>query len=138
VKVGALGANGALTIGGGRIDANTILRLYATGANGSLTFVSNVVLNINSTNALDRIAIAGNSVTVLNNVVVSIGSPAGASRTADIYVPNLAGANYSNFNGGNNTTSGKFIIDGTAGSPVSGAITNVGVAPPAFGPPGGP
>jgi hypothetical protein len=137
VKVGALGANGSLTIGGGRIDANTVLKLYATGANGSVIFVSDVVLNLNSTNALDRIIIAGNSVTVNNNVTVSIGSPGGASRTADIYVPNLAAANYSNFNGGNNTTNGRFIIDGTAGSPVSGAITNFG-APPAFGTPGGP
>jgi len=126
-----------LTIGGGRIDANTVLKLYATGANGSVIFVSNVVLNLNSTNALDRIIIAGNTVTVLNNVVVAIGSPAGLSRTADIYVPNLAAANYSNFNGGNNSTSGMFIIDGTQGSPVSGAKTNFG-APPAFGPPGGP
>jgi hypothetical protein len=139
VKVGALGANGSLTIGGGRIDANTVLKLYATGANGSLIFVSNVVLNLNSTNALDRIIIAGNSVTVNNNVVVAIGSPAGLSRTADIYVPNLAGANYSNSNGGNNTTTGMFIIDGTQGpSPTSGAVTHIGVAPPAFGPPGGP
>lgn len=137
VKVGALGANGSLTIGGGRIDANTVLKLYATGANGSLIFVSNVVLNLNSTNMLDRIIIAGNSVTVNNNVVVAIGSPAGLSRTADVYVPNLAGAKYSNFNGGNNTTSGMFIIDGTQGSPVSGANTIVG-PPPAFGPPGGP
>jgi hypothetical protein len=139
IKVGALGANGSLSIGGGRIDANTVLKLYATGANGSLIFVSNVVLNLNSTNALDRIIIAGNSVTVNNNVVVAIGSPAGLSRTADIYVPNLAGANYSNSNGGNNTTNGMFIIDGTQGpSPTSGAVTHIGVAPPAFGPPGGP
>ncbi|MEY2512128.1 MAG: hypothetical protein QOE26_2891 [Verrucomicrobiota bacterium] len=139
VKIGALGDNGALSIGGGRIDANTVLKLYATGANGSLIFVSNVVLNLNSTNALDRIIIAGNSVTVNNNVTVAIGSPAGLSRTADIYVPNLAGANYSNSNGGNNTTSGIFIIDGTQGpSPTSGAVTHIGVAPPAFGPPGGP
>jgi hypothetical protein len=137
VKVGALGDSGSLTIGGGRIDANTVLKLYATGANGSLIFVSNVVLNLNSTNMLDRIIIAGNSVTVNNNVVVAIGSPAGLSRTADVYVPNLAAANYSNFNGGNNTTSGMFIIDGTQGSPVSGVKTNFG-APPAFGPPGGP
>ncbi|MEY2575461.1 MAG: hypothetical protein QOF80_948 [Verrucomicrobiota bacterium] len=139
VKIGALGDNGALSIGGGRIDANTVLKLYATGANGSLIFVSNVVLNLNSTNLLDRIVIAGNSVTVNNNVVVAIGSPAGLSRTADIYVPNLAGANYSNSNGGNNTTNGMFIIDGTQGpSPTSGAVTHIGVAPPAFGPPGGP
>jgi hypothetical protein len=139
VKIGALGDNGALSIGGGRIDANTVLKLYATGANGSVIFVSNVVLNLNSTNLLDRIVIAGNSVTVNNNVVVAIGSPAGLSRTADIYVPNLAGANYSNSNGGNNTTNGMFIIDGTQGpSPTSGAVTHIGVAPPAFGPPGGP
>ncbi|MEN3371225.1 MAG: hypothetical protein V7609_3368 [Verrucomicrobiota bacterium] len=137
IKVGALGNNGTLTIGGGRISADTILRLYATGANGSVIFVSDVTLNINSTNLVNKITIAGNSVTVQNNVTVSIGSPAGATRPAEVYVPDITKANYSNFNGGNNSTSGKFILEGTAASPVSGANTLFG-APPTFGPPGGP
>jgi hypothetical protein len=137
IKVGALGNNGTLTIGGGRISADTILRLYATGANGSVIFVSDVTLNINSTNLVNKITIAGNSVTVRDNVVVSIGSPTGATRSAEVYVPDITKANYSNFNGGNNSTSGKFILEGTAASPVSGANTFF-VAPPTFGPPGGP
>ena len=128
VKVGALGANGNLTIGGGRINADTILKLYAIGSNGSVNFISNVTLSGNSMKI-----IAGNSVTVNPSVVVAV-----ANQPADVYVPNLAGANYSNFNGGNNSTSGMFIIDGTQGAPVSGANTHLGVAPPAFGPPGGP
>ena len=128
VKVGALGTNGTLTIGGGRINADTILKLYAVGSNGSVTFVSNVLLSGNSMKI-----IAGNSVTVNNNVVVSV-----ANQPAEVYVLDSNKANYSNFNGGNNSTNGMFIIDGTQGSPVSGANTHLGVAPPAFGPPGGP
>jgi hypothetical protein len=129
VKVGALGANGNLTIGGGRINADTILKLYAVGSNGSVNFISNVTLSGNSMKI-----IAGNSVTVNNNVVVSV-----ANQPADVYVLDPSKANYSNFNGGNNSTSGMFIIDGTQGpSPTSGAVTHLGVAPPAFGPPGGP
>lgn len=128
VKVGALGNNGTLTIGGGRINADTILKLYAVGSNGSVVFISDVLLSGNSMKI-----IAGNSVTVNNNVVVSV-----ANQPAEVYVLDPSKANYSNFNGGNNSTSGMFIIDGTAGSPVSGANTHLGVAPPAFGPPGGP
>jgi fibronectin-binding autotransporter adhesin len=128
VKVGALGNNGVLTIGGGVINANTVLKLYAIGPNGSVNFVSNVTLNGNSIKT-----IAGNSVTVQNNVIVTIGG----GKPADVYVLDGKLANYSNFNGGNNSTNGMFLLGG-AGSPTSGAITHLGVAPPAFGPPGGP
>ena len=130
VKVGALGTNGTLTIGGGRINADTILKLYAVGSNGSVTFVSNVLLSGNSMKI-----IAGNSVTVNPNVVVAVGG----GKPAEVYVLDPNKANYSGFNGGNNSTNGMFIIDGTQGpSPTSGAVTHLGVAPPAFGPPGGP
>jgi len=129
VKVGALGTNGTLTIGGGRINADTILKLYAVGSNGSVTFVSNVLLSGNSMKI-----IAGNSVTVNSNVVVAVGG----GKPAEVYVLDPTKANYSRFNGGNNSTSGIFIIDGTQASPVSGANTHLGVAPPPFGPPGGP
>jgi hypothetical protein len=130
VKVGALGDNGTLSIGGGRINADTILKLYATGSNGSVIFLSNVLLSGNSMKI-----IAGNSVTVNNGVVVSVGG----GKPADVYVLDPKQANYSRSNGGNDSTTGMFIIDGTAGpSPTSGAITHLGVAPPAFGPPGGP
>jgi hypothetical protein len=130
VKVGALGNNGSLTIGGGRISADTILKLYAVGTNGSVNFVSDVTLAGSSMKI-----IAGSTVTVQNNVVVQIGSPAGTR--ADVYVPDINHANYSNFNGGNNSTTGKFIIEGTQASPVNGANTIFG-APPAFGAPGAP
>jgi hypothetical protein len=95
-----------------------------------VTFVSDVTLTGNSMKI-----IAGTTVTVQNNVTVQIGS-AGGTR-ADVYVQDLNHANYSNFSGGNNSTSGRFIIEGTAGSPTNGANTIFG-APPAFGPPGGP
>jgi hypothetical protein len=130
LKIGALGDNGILKIGGGRITADTILKLYATGSNGSVMFVSDVFLSANG-----MMIIAGNSVTVNNNVTVTVGGTGG--KAADVYVLDPTKANYSNFNGGNNSTSGKFILDGTAGSPVSGANTHLGMAPPAFGPPGG-
>jgi hypothetical protein len=133
VKVGALGDNGVLTIGGGIINANSVLKLYAIGPNGSVVFVSNVLLSGNSMKI-----IAGNSVTVNNGVVVSVGPGGAAAKPAEVYVLDPTKANYSNFNGGNNSTSGIFIIEGTGGSPVSGANTNLGMAPPAFGDPGGP
>ena len=71
--------------------------------------------------------------TVNSNVIVTVGG----GVPADVYVLDPTKANYSAFSGGNNSTSGAFILDGTGGS-VSGANTHLGVAPPAFGPPGGP
>jgi len=134
VKVGALGDNGALTIGGGVISADTILKLYAVGSNGSVSFISNVTLSGNSMKI-----IAGNSVTVLNNVIVTVGPGGAGARPADVYVLDPTKANYAKLNGGNDSTTGMFIIQGTAGpSPTSGAVTHLGMAPPAFGPPGGP
>jgi quercetin dioxygenase-like cupin family protein len=120
VKIGALGSSGTLSIGGGRINADTLLQLYATGSNGTVVFVSNVLLSGGSMKI-----IAGNTVTVNNGVVVSVANP-----KADIYVSDLNHAHYSNFNGGDNSTTGMFIEDGTAGSPVSGANTHFGPPPP--------
>lgn len=128
VKIGALGSDGTLSIGGGRINADTLLQLYATGSNGSVVFVSNVLLSGNSMKI-----IAGNSVTVNTNVVVEIGG----GKPADIYVPSLNNANYSEFNGGNSKTNGIFILQGTGASPSNGATTHIGVAPPPFAPPPG-
>jgi len=126
VKIGALGSTGTLSIGGGRINANTLLQLYATGSNGSVVFVSDVLLSGGSLKL-----IAGNTVTVNGGVTVSVVDP-----KADIYVSDVNHANYSNFNGGNNSTTGRFIVDGTAGSPVSGANTHFGPPPMPFS--GGP
>ncbi len=128
VKVGALGNNGVLTIGGGTISADTTLKLYAAGSNGSVNFISNVTLSGNSVKT-----IAGNSVTVFNNVIVTIGG----GKPADVYVLDRTKANYSGFNGGNGSTNGMFLLSGS-NSPTSGAVTHLGVAPPAFGAPGGP
>jgi hypothetical protein len=95
LKAGVFGANGALNIGGGMLSADSTLKLYAPGSNGSLNFVSNVTLGGNSLKIL-----AANSVTIFNNVVVTIGGP----NPADVYTNN---PNYTGF-GGNGTTTGTF------------------------------
>ncbi len=70
LKAGVFGANGALNISGGTLSADSILKLYAPGSNGQLNFMSNVTLGGNSMKIL-----AANSVTIFNNVVVTIGWP---------------------------------------------------------------
>jgi len=95
LKVGALGTNGVLRIGGGMLSADTTLELYASGSNGQLNFVSNVTLGGNSAKIL-----AANSVTIFDNIVVTIGGP----NPAQVYTNN---ANYTGF-GGNGTTTGTF------------------------------
>jgi hypothetical protein len=72
-----------------------MLKLYAPGSNGQLNFVSNVTLGGNSAKIL-----AANSITIFDNVVVTIGGKA----PADVYTNN---ANYTGF-GGNGTTTGTF------------------------------
>jgi hypothetical protein len=95
LKVGALGTNGMLRIGGGMLSADTTLELYASGSNGQLNFVSNVTLGGNSVKIL-----AANSITIFDNIVVTIGGP----NPAQVYTNN---ANYTGF-GGNGTTTGTF------------------------------
>ncbi|MGH8100775.1 MAG: beta strand repeat-containing protein, partial [Chthoniobacterales bacterium] len=104
LQVGALGTNGVLNIGGGTLSADTTLKLYAPGGNGQLNFVSNVTLGGAGAKIL-----AANSVTIFNNVVVTIGG----STAADVYT-NIA--NYSRQFGGNGSTSGTFAGAG-ANSP---------------------
>ncbi len=99
LKVGALGTNGVLRIGGGMLSADTTLELYASGSNGQLNFVSNVTLGGNSAKIL-----AANSVTIFDNIVVTIGGP----NPAQVYTNN---ANYTGF-GGNGTTTGTFAGSG--------------------------
>ena len=96
LKAGVFGANGVLNIGGGALSADTILKLYAPGSNGQLNFVSNVTLGGNSTKIL-----AANSITIFNNVVVTIGGKLAAA----VYTNN---ANYSQEWGGNGSTTGTF------------------------------
>jgi hypothetical protein len=110
VKVGALGNNGILTIGGGAISANTLLKLYAGGSNGIIDFVRNVTL----TNQTASVLIAANKVIIENGVVVTIGASGGpASVFTNI-------ANYTG-SGGNGSTTGTFGGNGARTSPLSSA-----------------
>jgi hypothetical protein len=95
LKAGVFGANGVLNVGGGILSADSELKLYAPGSNGQLNFVSNVTLGGNTSAIL-----AANSVTIFNNVVVTIAS----NSPAEVYTNN---ANYTGF-GGNGTTTGTF------------------------------
>ena len=114
LKAGVFGANGVLNVGGGMLSADSTLKLYAPGSNGQLNFISNVTLGGNSAKIL-----AANSVTIFNNIVVTIGGP----NPADVYTNN---ANYSGF-GGNGTTTGTFAGAGANNpQPLSNA--------PPFGP----
>jgi hypothetical protein len=96
LKAGVFGANGVLNIGGGAISADTTLKLYAPGSNGQLNFLSNVTLGGNSEKIL-----AANSITIFDNVVVTIGG----KLAADVFTNN---ANYSEEWGGNGSTTGTF------------------------------
>jgi FecR protein len=110
VKVGVFGSNGTLRIGGGggMISANTLLHLYAPGSNGIVDFVSNVTLS--STNS--PVAIAANTVTIENGVVVTIAGTTPANVFAN--VPNYTGS------GGNGKTRGVFAGAGATTQPLGG------------------
>jgi hypothetical protein len=95
IKVAALGNNGALTIGNGLLSADTTLKLYSPGSNGTVNFVADVTLGGASTKI-----IAGNTVNIFNGVVVTVGG----SHPASVFTNN---ANYSGF-GGNGSRSGTF------------------------------
>jgi hypothetical protein len=95
LKAGVFGTNGVLNIGGGILSADTTLKLYAPGSNGELNFISNVTLDGNSKKIL-----AANSVTIFDNVVVTIGGKA----PADVFTNH---PNYTGF-GGNGSTTGTF------------------------------
>jgi hypothetical protein len=95
VKIGALGQDGQLIIGGGNISADTILKLYAGGSNGTVRFKSNVTLGGASTKI-----IAGNTVTIDNGKTVTIGG----NNPATVHTNN---PNY-NGSGGNGSTTGQF------------------------------
>ncbi len=96
LKAGVFGANGVLNIGGGILSADSELKLYASGSNGTLNFLSNVTLG---GDALTKI-LAANTINIFDNVVVTIGG----STPVDVYTTN---ANYTGF-GGNGTRTGTF------------------------------
>ena len=110
VKIGAFGNNGSLTIGGGSISGDTLLKLYAPGSNGIINFVSNVTLNSDSS-----VIIAGNTVTIHNGVIVTIAGDDGVKASVYTNVPNYTGS------GGNGTTSGMFAGNGATTQPLDQA-----------------
>jgi hypothetical protein len=107
IKVGALGNNGVLTVGGGTMSADTTLKLYAGGSNGEVKFVDNVTLSGASTKT-----IAGNTVTINDTKVVTVSGPA-----ATVFTNN---ANYTG-SGGNGTKSGTFAGTGASTLPFNHA-----------------
>ena len=78
------------------LSANTMLKLYAPGSNGTLNFMSNVTLSSGT-----EMDLAANTITIQPSVLVTI---AGTGGAANIYTNN---ANYSGF-GGTNPSNGTF------------------------------
>ena len=130
IKITAFGANGTLNIGGGTIAADTMLKLYAAGSNGSINFVANVTLNSQSTATL----IQAVSVTIFNGVIVTIAGPAPAEVFTDH--PNYSSTDTSgNPTGGNDNTTGKFAGSGANTTGFSGPTPTPSGTPSKFGPP---
>ena len=108
VKVGALGNNGTLNIGGGTISADSLIKLYAAGSSGTVNFVDDVTLSGSSVKI-----IAGDTVTIFNGKIVTINGFA----PVDVFTnhPNYTGW------GGNNSTTGTFAGQGATTHPLPGA-----------------
>ncbi len=107
VKIGALSANGTLMIGGGLLDADNTIKLYATGANGLVRFTANTTLSGTSVKT-----IAGQTVTIDNTRTVTILGPAPAQVFTNV-------PNYTGF-GGNGSTTGTFGGQGATTAPLGG------------------
>src|SRR5256714_7106109 len=114
IKVAALGNNGVLTIGNGLLSADTALKLYSPGNNGTVNFVADVTLGGASTKI-----IAGNTVNIFNGVIVTVGG----SHPASVFTKN---ANYSGF-GGNGSRARAFCGGGANNSPPVYAGPAIGV-----------
>jgi len=108
VKAGVFGSNGTLNIGGGTIDADSAIDLYAAGSNGTINFTNNVTLSGNSVKT-----ISANTVTINNGRTVTILGPS----PANVFTNH---ANYTGF-GGNNSTTGTFAGSGATTQPLSSA-----------------
>ena len=108
IKVGALAPNGTLNISGGTISADTLIKLYAGGSNGTIDFIDNVTLSGNSAKI-----IAANTVIINNGKIVTILGPS----AADVFTNH---PNYTGF-GGNGTTTGTFAGKGANTHPLSAA-----------------
>jgi len=101
------------------LSADTTLKLYAPGSNGTLNFISNVTLSSGT-----EMDLAANTITIQPSVLVTIAGTGGAAK---IFTNN---ANYSGF-GGTNPSNGTF---GGAGAnppqPLASAPTPFGPASP--------
>jgi hypothetical protein len=106
IKVGALGNNGTLTIGGGSMSADNMIKLYAGGSNGTVIFVDDVTLNGKSLKT-----IAGDTVTIVDGKVVTVHGPGPVSVFTNH--PNYTGW------GGNGSTTGTFAGNGAVTQPLS-------------------
>ena len=95
VKIGALGANGQLLIGGGTINADTSLKLYGGTSNGQVRFTDSTTLSGDGVKH-----IAGKTVQIDGGKTVTVGGTA----AANVYTDN---ANYTG-SGGNGSTTGTF------------------------------
>ena len=87
VKVGALGNNGVLNVGAGNISADTQLKLYAGGTNGTVNFVNNA--NLSGAGAK---VIAGKTINVQLGRTVTVSGGAAVFHTDN---PNYNGAGVS-------------------------------------------
>jgi len=105
IKMGALGKNGTLNVGGGTLSADTAIKLYAGGSNGTVNFTDNVTLSGTSVKT-----ISGNTVTVFDGKVVTINGP----------VPANVFTNHPNYSGwgGNSSTTGTFAGQGVVTGPL--------------------
>jgi hypothetical protein len=110
VKVAALGDNGRLTIGGGMISADNILRLYAGESNGQVIFVADCTIR-----GVNELSIAANTVRIDDGVMVNV-----TGHIADVYTNNAQ------YVGGNQPTTGMFTG--------LGANTHLGQPPPPLRP----
>ena len=104
IKAQTHGADGTLTIGGGKLNANTLLSLYASGSNGKIKFTENTALNGSGFKS-----IAANAVTIADGRKVNVGG----SDPARVFTnnPNFTGS------GGNGSTTGAFIGNGAVVRP---------------------
>ena len=107
VKIGALGNNGVLTIGGGVINADSTIKLYATGSSGQVLFTGNTTLNSGNV-----AYVAGRIVTINNGVLVTVGGP----NPAQVFTNT---PNYTGF-GGNGSTTGTWGGQGAVTNPFGG------------------
>jgi outer membrane biosynthesis protein TonB len=106
VKAGALGENGTLNVGGGTISADSTIKLYAGGSNGTVNFTDNVTLSGASVKT-----ISGNTVTIFDGKTVTVLG----NGPANVFTNN---PNYSGF-GGNGGTTGTFGGQGATTQPLS-------------------